>query len=406
MKSRYKRYLKIYIVPILFIAVSFIFTTFAWFAYTGLRRVSTEIDVKAWYIEMTKSGTPVTNNMVITLEDVYPGMETVHELVNIENKGDSDAKLSYKILSARVLDSETNGEELEDNKELVDELSHDYPFHVNIELSKNYIAKNGDTSTFEVSVSWPLDSGDDSADSEWGIDAYNFQRSEQLRLSNDPTYTVRPAVNILISVMAEQYIEADTESDMRFNMGDLVLYDVVSNQKCNSVSNTCLNTYVIDYDNKIGDTTVTLMPSLVGDYNTSTYNDYETSLNSYTSSWTAETRMLSLNDLLNIISHDINNSYLNSEDISPQIIGNLSYDTRITTEITKAITLEGYYTFLNERFPYLVNTNCYWTSTGYDLSASFALEKLNVLKGQIYAKANTDSCRVLPIIIAPKANLE
>ena len=32
-------------------------------------------------------------------------METVDELVNIENKGDSDAKLSYKVISSRILDS-------------------------------------------------------------------------------------------------------------------------------------------------------------------------------------------------------------------------------------------------------------------------------------------------------------
>ena len=406
MKTRYKRYLKIYIVPILFIAVSFIFTTFAWFAYTGLKRVTTEIDVKAWYIEMTKSGDVVSNNMVITLDDVYPGMDDVHELVNIENKGDSDAKLSYKVLSARVLNTETNGEELEDNNELVDALSHSYPFHINIELSKKYIAKNGDTSTFEVSVSWPLDSGNDSADSNWGNDAYAFQRSEQTMYENDPNYIIRPAVNILISLTAEQYIESDTESDMRFNMGDLILYDVVSNRKCNSVSSTCLNTYVLDYDNKIGDTTVTLMPSLVGDYSSSTYDDYENTLNTYTSTWTVNSRMLSLNDILNVISHDINNSFLNSDNISPQIIGNISYGTRINTEIAKAITLNGYYTFLNERFPYLVNSNCYWTSTSYNLSSSFALEKLNVLKGEIYAKAKTDTCRVLPIIIAPKEFLE
>ena len=115
MKARYKRYLKIYIVPIVFIATSFIFTTFAWFAYSGLKSVSTEIDVKAWYIELTKSGDVVTNNIVITLENVYPGMETVDELVNIENKGDSDAKLSYKIVSSRILDTEINGESLVNN---------------------------------------------------------------------------------------------------------------------------------------------------------------------------------------------------------------------------------------------------------------------------------------------------
>ena len=88
-------------------------------------------------------------------------METVDELVNIENKGDSDAKLSYKVISSRILDSEINGELLEDNSMLTDSLSHDYPFHVNIDLSKKYISSGGNSSTFEVSVSWPLDSGND-----------------------------------------------------------------------------------------------------------------------------------------------------------------------------------------------------------------------------------------------------
>ena len=67
MKLRYKKYLKIYMIPIIFIATSFIFTTFAWFAYSGLRKVSTEVDVKAWYIELSKSGEVVTNDIVITL---------------------------------------------------------------------------------------------------------------------------------------------------------------------------------------------------------------------------------------------------------------------------------------------------------------------------------------------------
>ena len=84
MKERYKKYMKIYFIPFIFIVTSFIFTTFAWFAYSGLRSVSTEIDVKAWYIELSKSGEVVTNDIVITLDDVYPGMETVDEIVNIE----------------------------------------------------------------------------------------------------------------------------------------------------------------------------------------------------------------------------------------------------------------------------------------------------------------------------------
>jgi len=405
MKTRYKKYLKIYMIPIVFIATSFIFTTFAWFAYSGLRKVSTEVDVKAWYIELSKSGEVVTNDIVITLDDVYPGMDTVDEIVNIENKGDSDAKLSYKIVSARILDSSISGESLENNQFLSDSLSHDYPFHVNIDLSKNYIASGGDTSTFEVSVSWPLDSGNDELDSLWGINAYNFQQGEQRRLVEDSSYEVRPAVQIVISIVAEQFIDTNSSSDMRYTLGDTILYDVLLNRRCESVSNTCLSTTVIDTNNTLGDVNVTLLPSLYGNYLTSDFANYNSKLEEFTSNWTAPSRGLSANDLLYIVSKDVNNTLLNGDDISPQIVGDLSYGNRINTEINKAISSFGYYTFMNEKFNYLVHNGCFWTNSNYNETNAFAFGKLNDLKSEIYPKSKSEECKVIPVIIAPKNNL-
>ena len=405
MKARYKRYLKVYMIPIIFIATSFVFTTFAWFAYSGLRKVSTEVDVKAWYIELSKSGDVVTNDIVITLDDVYPGMETVDEIVNIENKGDSDAKLSYEIVSARILDSNISGDALENNQFLSDTLSHEYPFHVNIDLSKNFIKSGGDTSTFEVSVSWPLDSGNDSIDSLWGMNAYNFQQSEQKKLIDDPNYDVRPAIQIVISIVAEQFIDTNTSSDMRYALGDTILYDVLLNKRCYSVSETCLSTTVIDANNTLGDVNVTLLPSLYGNYLSSSFNDYNSKLQEFTSNWSSPTRGLSVDDLLYVVSKDVTNTLLNGDNLSPQIVGYLGYGNRINTEINKAISFNGYYTFLNDRYNYLVHSGCYWTTTGYNDDNGFAFGKLNELKSEIYGKLKSDECKVIPVIIAPKNNL-
>lgn len=405
MKARYKRYLKVYMIPIIFIATSFVFTTFAWFAYSGLRKVSTEVDVKAWYIELSKSGEVVTNDIVITLDDVYPGMETVDEIVNIENKGDSDAKLSYEIVSARILDSNISGDALENNQFLSDTLSHEYPFHVNIDLSKNFIKSGGDTSTFEVSVSWPLDSGNDSIDSLWGMNAYNFQQSEQKKLIDDPNYDVRPAIQIVISIVAEQFIDTNTSSDMRYALGDTILYDVLLNKRCYSVSETCLSTTVIDANNTLGDVNVTLLPSLYGNYLSSSFNDYNSKLQEFTSNWSSPTRGLSVDDLLYVVSKDVTNTLLNGDNLSPQIVGYLGYGNRINTEINKAISFNGYYTFLNDRYNYLVHSGCYWTTTGYNDDNGFAFGKLNELKSEIYGKLKSDECKVIPVIIAPKNNL-
>ena len=406
MRSYYKKYFKkIYIVPIVFIATSFIFTTFAWFAYSGLRSVSTEIDVKTWHIELTKSNETINNNIVISLDDVYPGMETVDEIISIQNQGDSDAKLSYKVVSSRILDSEINGEELQDNQMLVDSLSHDYPFHLNIDLSKRYISAGGDASTFEVSVSWPLDSGNDELDSLWGTNAYNFQTGERARKASNPDYTPRPAVQLVISIIAEQYTESANDSDKNYNMGDTILYDVLLNKKCDSISATCLSTTVIDYDNKLGDLTVTLLPSLYGNYQTGTFNSYNTVLNNYTSQWSAPHRALTVNDILKVISHDVINTYLNGNNISPQIVGTLDYNNRITTEINKAKTLNGYYTFMNNRFNYLSSNSCYWVNSEYNNQSAFAFVRLDENNTKLYPKDKTEECRIIPVIIAPKDSL-
>lgn len=405
MKKRYKRYLKIYLIPIVFTVVSFTFTTFAWFAYSGLRSVSTEVDVKAWYIEMTKSGQVVTNDIVISLEDIYPGMETIDEVVNIENKGDTDASLRYEITSARVLDTDLNADTSETIGLLEDNLAHAYPFHVNIDLSKKYVGSSGDSSTFEVSVSWPLDSGNDSLDSTWGTNSYNFQNSEQELAQEDQDYVPRSAIQIVISIIAEQYIENNDASDINYNLGDTILYDISSDERCESLSNTCISTTVIDYNNKVGDTTVTLLPTLYSEFLTGTFNEFNTKLSTYTSSWNVTSRALVVDDLMKVISHDIFNTVLNGEDISPIILGNLNYTNRIATEKNRIIDFQGYYTFLNDKFSYLSHNGCYWTNSSFDNDNGFAFGRLNELRGEIYGEDKTTSCKIVPVIIADKNNL-
>jgi hypothetical protein len=156
MNRKHKAYLKINIISLFFIAISSISVTLAWFAYSGLAKVSTEIDIQAWLIEFEKDDTTVSNDIVISLDEVYPGMETMHESIKIKNKGDSNAKLSYLIKSARILDEEI--EIKNDGQDyLKDRLSHGYPFSINVDLSDNFILAKGEEAEFEISVSWPLD---------------------------------------------------------------------------------------------------------------------------------------------------------------------------------------------------------------------------------------------------------
>lgn len=410
MEKKHKVYLKLNLMSLFFIAVSFISVTLAWFAYSGLASVETEFDVKAWYIQFQKGDEEVSNDIVISLSEIYPGMKIVNEEVNIKNLGDSDAQLNYSIISARILDTEyvPNGSTITSDS-LEDALSHDYPFHVNINLSKHYALSNVGESVFNVSISWPLDSDTNALDSEWGTNAYKFQQSEEEKYRLDNTYQIRSSIKIVISVTAEQYFEALTSIDPEFNLGDMVLYDVVNNVRCTEIGEHCIKTHVISSNSTLGDNNVLLLPDLYDTYLTGNYNDYSTKLSNVISGWSDNvkslTRDLKVEDLMNVISNDVLKSKLIRANISDSIIGTLKYNNRIATELTKAINYNGYYSYDNQKFNYLSSSKCYWTKSEYNIDKAFAFTKIDNNSGKIYGEYKNTECSIIPVISVPKSNL-
>ena len=404
MDARKRIYLKLNLVSLFFIAVSLISVTLAWFAYSGLAKVDTEIDVKTWYIEFQKGEEAVSNNIVISLSDISPGMDIVTEKVKIMNKGDSDAQLSYSIVSASLMGTEldaTNGSDY-----LEDKLSHDYPFHINLSLNKNFALSGDEFSEFNLSVSWPLDSGDDSFDSEWGTRAYQYQRSEQSHHLEDDSYVAKPSIKIVISVKAEQLLTQNSSPDTDYEAGALVLFDVSQNKRCDTLSSTCLRTHVIDTNNTKGDTTVSLLPDLYGTYASGTFDNYNSLLSSAVSGWNVTTRGLTADDLLKVVSKDVVNSIVIGDNVSNRIIGDVKYGSRASQVRNWTVSKNGLFRFNNEVYPYLVTNKCYWTNTEYDNDRGFALTKIDEEYSKEFGQAKTSSCSVAPVIVADKSNLE
>lgn len=410
MKRKRKAYLKLNIMSLIFLVVSFISFTYAWFAYSGLVDANTEIDVKAWNIKIEKDGKQVSNEIVISLEDIYPGMEPVTEDVNIKNFGDSDASIRYEIKSARLLgnvEDEFNVDGTNVTSQYVEDLlSHEYPFHVNINLSKGYALSNGGESKFTVSISWPLDSGDDEKDSDWGKAAYDFESYQSSMLASDNSYQIKPSIQIVISLTAEQYIVADTSSDPNYDLGDEILFNVVNNARCSEVSENCLKTHVIDKNNTYGDDIVTLLPDVTSSsLPTGVYSSYGSNFINYTSAWTVNKRPLVVGDLLNIVSSDVVGSFLSRENISDLVIGDLSYQGRMAKEVNRAISYNGYFKFLNQNYSYFTSTSCYWIDTEYNTSNSFAVKANSEIESRVYKELKETTCKVVPVIIANKTNL-
>lgn len=409
MEARHKTYAKLNIVSLLFMAISFISATLAWFAYSGIAGVSTEVNVKAWNIELTKNGDPVKNSVVMSLSEIYPGMEPVTELITLRNLGDSDAEVSYEVLSARILggpndffQSDVHGLTSENIEDII---SHGYPFSININLSKNYILSKGTEEVFEIAVSWPLDSGNDELDSIWGNKAHEFQESELLKKQQDESYQILPSVQVEISLSAQQYLDIDTSSDIKYNLGNEILIDVINNNECHVISDTCIKSYIIDVNNTIGDTKVTLLPNPLKTYEQANYNNYINTFNTLVSSWNVPTRYLLVEDIVKVISNDIKNSQIIIDSYSDRVLGNINYNNRLNTIITDTINKNGFFRFMNDKYNFLSSNNCYWTQSSYGELSGFALVKIDDTYSKVYGNLKENTCNVIPVIEINKSRL-
>ena len=391
MLSRKKKvYLKINIVSILFAVVSLISVSLAWFAYSGLAAARTEVDVKAWYIEFEKNNQAISNNIVISLDDIYPGMDPKTEVINIKNLGDTEAKLKYKINSARILNLSADYYEIGNNitsEYIEDVISHNYPFHIDISLDKLYINAK-DQAVFKVNVTWPLDSGNDALDSLWGRKAYQYDQT-QAELEDDEK---EPAIEVTINVTAEQAIDDLDSIDTNYLLGKRIYYNPVNDTKCSNASGNCIETHVIDNFNKVEDTTVTLLPST--DLGTGTFQQYQ----NISPSWTTNYRLLTSTDILKILSLDIENSKIKINNISDRVIGKVSNNTRANSIINNLTTNNGYIEYSS--FTYLQSVNCVWTNSTYNNDLGFALDRT-----KLYGANKNTGCRMIPVLTVQKTRL-
>ena len=273
-------------------------------------------------------------------------------------------------------------------------------------LDDNFVLAGGEDSAFNISVSWPLDSDNDKLDSEWGNLAYQFRNNETKKQGEDNSYQIRPAIKIIISVKAEQELE-ETEnniksSDINYQLGKLILFDVKNNARCNQLSETCIRTHVIDVDNKKSDNSVTLLPDILSTYPSGIYDKYNELLSTTVKNWNVSTRAFEINDLLKIVSKDINNSQLIIENLSNSIIGYMEYDNRIDSILNRATKYRGHFNFNNANYTYFVTNKCYWLKKEYSQTEAFALTKNNEETSIIYGENKNNACSAIPVIIASK----
>lgn len=400
MEKKHKRYLKLNLMSLFFVAVSFISVTLAWFAYTGFASSGLDVDIKAWHIEFNGES-KASNEIIIPLTNIYPGMDTVTESVNIKNKGDSDAKLSYIIESVRILDDELDM--TLDQREIVDILSNNYPFNIDISLSKEYIDASIGEATIDLSVSWPLDSDNDIDDSLWGNKTYEFQANEAKLEQSNSSYKARTSINVVISLIAEQNVDKFT-----LNTGNMVLYNPVENSRCDAIGGNCYRTNMITPYYDEGDN-VLLLPNILNDYESGSYEEFEEKISSFTGSWTSLHESFELYDLINVVGNDVHNTILVREELSDTIVGYITRENRFDSYMSEKVIPEKYNSYIKFNsvlFDYLNSNKCVWLNYEYNQDKGFAMGKLSDGVMKIYPEDKTTECKIIPLIKVPRKQLE
>lgn len=177
---------RIKISHLIILVVLLVANSYAWFIYVNNVSNRLDVHVRAWKVDFEDNGQSV-EEVNVEVQNAYPGMANFSKSVVAHNYSDLSATASYKVLYANIMGTEYYSQEGKADaglavlgteptaEELEEMLTEDYPFTFGFNLSTTTLAALNGTATYTVSLTWPYESGDDEADTLWGVTAYNYR---------------------------------------------------------------------------------------------------------------------------------------------------------------------------------------------------------------------------------------
>ncbi len=169
---------KIKIKNILILVLLLLFNTYAWFIYSTKVNMDITAHVSSWNIEFITDDQVVTTNLLIKIDRIFPGMEgekKFEKIVEVENKGEKSATLSYNIQEVTIMGEKyTIGGENGKTEEELNQILDGYPFKIKIDIDDEDLKNNKGNGKFIISLVWPFESGNDELDTYWGNKAYEY----------------------------------------------------------------------------------------------------------------------------------------------------------------------------------------------------------------------------------------
>lgn len=159
---------------IIILIVLLSFNAYAWFIYITKASLELDVHVAAWDITFQAGEEEITKDVILEVDKIYPGMEDYVQEIEVLNKGEISAGLSYKIMSIEIF-----GEKLEVGDQYTSDdlqnILNNYPFKITIDSSTDQIEAGNGQGKFTIRVAWPFESGNDELDTYYGNKSYEFQ---------------------------------------------------------------------------------------------------------------------------------------------------------------------------------------------------------------------------------------
>ena len=205
---------------LLFFALALIVNTYAWFLYVSMVSTSLDVHITSWLFEFSES----EDTIILSVDRIFPGMETFTKEVTGSNLGEMSADLSVAIESVRILDEvykvgdtytiEGGGTGTYTSQDLIAKLQNDYPFKVNIYIDDDLydgtemVLSTGDSKTVKYELVWPYESTNDAEqldafdaiDTEMGNRAYEYFEEHK----NDTDEKTKDCIYIKLVMKAVQ----------------------------------------------------------------------------------------------------------------------------------------------------------------------------------------------------------
>lgn len=168
---------KVKIKNMIILILLLLFNTYAWFIYAT--RVATDVTahISSWNVEFVGSEGEITTNLLISIGRIYPGMEKYEKIIEVHNKGETKAELDYSIESFKVMGETFTVTGETTKQDLVDKMTTEYPFKINIEKDDTLLSEGTGNGLFKISLNWDFESeaeNGDELDTMWGNKAYEF----------------------------------------------------------------------------------------------------------------------------------------------------------------------------------------------------------------------------------------